>query len=200
MIRFCLTLLALVSIVSPLFAQPPGAAVRGEVRDPSGAVVTGATITLAQTSTNLVRTATTAADGQYVIPSLPPGRYRLEVAQAGFKTYVETFELFVSQDLRVDVGAAGGRAVRAGARRGPGHRPRARQRRGEHCRRQRARREPAARRAQFPRARLAVARHGARRRRGRPVRCAAISRSPRPAAARTPTGSCSTAWTTSTRS
>ncbi len=38
-----------------------------------------------------------------MIPSLPPGRYRLEIAQAGFKTYVETFELFVSQDLRVDV-------------------------------------------------------------------------------------------------
>ena len=63
----------------------------------------GATVTLAQASTNLVRTTTTAPDGQYVIPSLPPGRYRLEIAQAGFKTYVETFELFVSQDLRVDV-------------------------------------------------------------------------------------------------
>ena len=103
MTRLCLTLLTLLAVASPVFAQPPGAAVRGEVRDASGAIVPGAIVTLAQTSTNLVRTTATAPDGQYVIPSLLPGRYRLEIAQAGFKTYVETFELFVSQDLRVDV-------------------------------------------------------------------------------------------------
>ncbi len=103
MTRLCLSLLTLLAVASPVSAQPPGAAVRGEVRDASGAIVPGATVTLAQSSTNLVRTTTTAPDGQYVIPSLPPGQYRLEIAQAGFKTYVESFELFVSQDLRVDV-------------------------------------------------------------------------------------------------
>jgi outer membrane receptor protein involved in Fe transport len=103
MTRLCLSLLTFLAVASPVFSQAPGAAVRGEVRDASGAIAPGAIVTLAQTSTNLVRTTTTAPDGQYVIPSLPPGRYRLEIAQAGFKTYVETFELFVSQDLRVDV-------------------------------------------------------------------------------------------------
>ena len=84
-------------------AQPPGAAVRGQVRDASGAAQPGAKATLTQRDTNLIRTVETAADGQYAIAALQPGSYRLEIAQTGFKTYVEEFDLFVSQDLRVDV-------------------------------------------------------------------------------------------------
>lgn len=41
--------------------------------------------------------------GSNAVSALPPGRYRLEVAGPGFKTHVEEFELFVSQDLRLDV-------------------------------------------------------------------------------------------------
>ena len=84
-------------------AQPPGAAVRGRVLDASGAAQTGARATLTQRDTNLIRSVETSADGQYAITALQPGPYRLEVAQTGFKTYVEEFDLFVSQDLRVDV-------------------------------------------------------------------------------------------------
>ncbi len=102
MARYLVAVLVLL-IAAGAEAQPPGAAIRGQVRDASGAAQAGAKATLTQRDTNLIRSVETSADGQYAITALLPGAYRLEIAQAGFKTYVEEFDLFVSQDLRVDV-------------------------------------------------------------------------------------------------
>ena len=98
-----LTALLLLVFAAAADAQPPGAAVRGQVRDASGAAQPGAKATVTQRDTNLIRIVEAAADGQYAITALQPGSYRLEIAQSGFKTYVEEFDLFVSQDLRIDV-------------------------------------------------------------------------------------------------
>lgn len=73
------------------FAQVISTAqIRGTIQDSSGAAVAGATITLTQTATGAVRTATSAADGTYSLPDLPIGQYRMEVAQTGFTKYVQT--------------------------------------------------------------------------------------------------------------
>lgn len=90
-------------VAAPVAAQPLRAAVRGIVRDASGALAGGVKATVTHRETNLVRSVETTADGQYVVTALPPGPYRLEVARTGFKTHVEDFALFVSQDLRLDV-------------------------------------------------------------------------------------------------
>src|SRR5688572_19688382 len=62
----------------------------GTVRDESGAVLPGVTVTATQTDTGLVRTAVTDETGGYLLTNLPTGPYRLEVALQGFKTYVQT--------------------------------------------------------------------------------------------------------------
>ena len=62
----------------------------GTVRDESGAVLPGVTVTVTQTDTGLVRTAVTDDTGGYLLTNLPTGPYRLEVALQGFKTYVQT--------------------------------------------------------------------------------------------------------------
>src|SRR5688572_30078030 len=62
----------------------------GTVRDESGAVLPGVTITVTQTDTGLVRTTVTDDTGGYVLTNLPTGPYRLEVALQGFRTYVQT--------------------------------------------------------------------------------------------------------------
>ena len=62
----------------------------GTVRDESGAVLPGATVTATHTDTGLTRTAVTAAGGGYVLPSLPVGPYRVEAALQGFRTYIQT--------------------------------------------------------------------------------------------------------------
>lgn len=62
----------------------------GTVRDESGAVLPGVTVTVTQTDTGLTRTAVTDETGGYLLTNLPTGPYRLEVALQGFRTYVQT--------------------------------------------------------------------------------------------------------------
>jgi hypothetical protein len=82
--------LFLLSVV-PLAAQSVAtAAIAGTVRDASGAVLPGVTVTATQTDTGVMRTAVTDAAGAYVVTALPIGPYRLEFALAGFRTYVQT--------------------------------------------------------------------------------------------------------------
>jgi len=69
-------------------ARLTGADVQGTVRDESGAVVPGVTITATNVETGLVRTAATAGDGRYVIPALPPGTYRISAELQGFATVI----------------------------------------------------------------------------------------------------------------
>ncbi len=72
---------------SRLMAQTPSTgALAGTVTDPSGAVIAGATVTLTDTATGQVRTATTDANGSYKFGLLAPGTYSVEFADTGFKT------------------------------------------------------------------------------------------------------------------
>jgi len=64
--------------------------IQGVIEDPAGAAIPSAEIKATQTDTGLVRTATSASDGTYVLTNLPIGPYRLEVSKPGFSTYVQT--------------------------------------------------------------------------------------------------------------
>src|SRR5258708_11653861 len=57
----------------------------GVVRDGSGAVVSGAKVTLTRTSTNAVLTRTTDSSGAFQFLELPPDTYTLSVEAPGFK-------------------------------------------------------------------------------------------------------------------
>ena len=62
-------------------------AIIGTVRDPSGAVVPGANVKTTSTATNSVASTTTDANGRYVLDSLRPGRYTVEIDSKGFGLY-----------------------------------------------------------------------------------------------------------------
>src|SRR6202789_1912650 len=66
------------------------AQLQGVVQDSSGSTMPGAEVRAIQIDTGATRTATSAADGVYVLPNLPIGPYRLEVSKEGFTTYVQT--------------------------------------------------------------------------------------------------------------
>src|SRR5215469_3237624 len=72
-----LTLLVIVLLIAPsLVAQSlVSGDLTGTVTDPSGAVVSGATVTLKSDSTGATRTATTNNSGAYRFSLLPPGNY-----------------------------------------------------------------------------------------------------------------------------
>ncbi len=79
----------LATAVGPAWAQATGQ-LNGRIADESGAVLPGVTVTATQTATGFVRSVVTDDTGSYVMPNLPTGPYRLEVALQGFRTYVQT--------------------------------------------------------------------------------------------------------------
>ena len=84
-------------------AQTPTGQISGRVTDASGAVLPGVDVTFTQTDTGLVRSAVTNETGQYVVPSLPIGPYKLEAALQGFRTFVQAnIVLQVNANLVVD--------------------------------------------------------------------------------------------------
>jgi len=71
------------------FAQGT-ASVAGTVRDASGGVLPGVTVTAMQTGTGFTRTGVTDEEGRFNISSLPVGPYRLEFSLQGFTTFAQT--------------------------------------------------------------------------------------------------------------
>ena len=85
------------------------ATIRGNVQDPSGGVLPGATVTVTNTGTKAIQTVTSDERGQYQFAALFPGTYDLRVELSGFKSY-ERKGLTLSPndnrgiDVRLDVG------------------------------------------------------------------------------------------------
>jgi hypothetical protein len=82
----------------------------GTVKDPSGAVVANAKLTLLSSSGE-ERTAATGADGAYRFPLLPPGAYALTIEAAGFQTYKATgitIRITETTNLESNLTVAGG--------------------------------------------------------------------------------------------
>ena len=76
----------------------------GVVTDPQGAVVAGATVKVANTSTNVAWNTVTDESGSYRVLELPIGIYTVTVERKGFSTTVtDPQELTINQSLRIDV-------------------------------------------------------------------------------------------------
>ncbi len=69
-------------------AQEFRASIVGRVSDTTGAVVPGVQITTTNLDTGASVKARSTDTGDYMVPSLTPGRYKLEVELKGFKRYV----------------------------------------------------------------------------------------------------------------
>src|SRR3954451_20268885 len=98
-----LTITLLLSAFGRLHADVTGS-ILGTVRDPTGAVVSGASVKAIHLATNETRTATSDDTGAYRILALPVGRYTVEVTQPGFRKFIASeIELTVNEQRRVDV-------------------------------------------------------------------------------------------------
>jgi hypothetical protein len=99
-----LALLCLGSVPSPARAQAVSGTIVGSVTDPTGAVVANTKVTIINEGTGLTRTVTSDANGEYVAPSLPTGRYTVTAEIAGFKTLaLSNIEVGVDQRVRIDL-------------------------------------------------------------------------------------------------
>jgi hypothetical protein len=96
--------LALVVIfAAPLLAQNSGS-ITGTVRDASGAVIPGASVTVTNVDRGTSIATKSNSDGDYLVGALPPGHYNVAVAQTGFKQFklAEPITLDVAQKAKVD--------------------------------------------------------------------------------------------------
>jgi Carboxypeptidase regulatory-like domain/TonB dependent receptor len=101
-LRLCVVLLLTV-ILAPAQSSEPGG-ITGVVKDPSGAVVCGATVEVYNEETGVMeRRVTTDADGLYAARLLRPGPYRVEVTDQGFGKHVTELTVRLNELERHDV-------------------------------------------------------------------------------------------------
>ena len=79
------------------WAQTPTAKVTGTVRDPSGAVISGVTVTIVNLQTGTRADSTANERGIYSISFLNPGLYEMTAESQGFKRHVR-------QNVRLETG------------------------------------------------------------------------------------------------
>lgn len=85
-IAFCTFFLTTILSV----AQVSTSSISGQVQDPSGAVVTGATVVAKNEATGVSYTTATSSAGTYEFSSVPPGQYSVTISKKGFKSFSST--------------------------------------------------------------------------------------------------------------
>jgi len=102
-LAFLAALLSVVFIPAGLLAQDT-ASLTGTVKDPSGASVANAQVTVSSPDRGINRVTTTNSDGEYSVAALPPGSYNVIIVGSGFKKYeAKGVILRVAQKARIDV-------------------------------------------------------------------------------------------------
>src|SRR5262245_19476861 len=87
------------------FGQAQGTSqINGLVKDPSGAILPGVEVTATQTETNVSRQSVSDERGNFVLPNLPVGPYKVEATLPGFRSFVQTgIQLGVNQNPNLNI-------------------------------------------------------------------------------------------------
>ena len=90
-------------------AQSGQGEITGLVKDPSGAGIPSATLTLTNEDSGVTQSITTSPEGRYLFAAVPVGRYSVKVEVAGFKPVTATgIDLVIDQhvihDFQMTVG------------------------------------------------------------------------------------------------
>jgi hypothetical protein len=103
-VRWTIGVLLVLLTCVPAHAQFETASIVGTIRDTSGSVVPGTTVTLTNTSTGVAVTRTTGADGRYEFFTVKDGVYVITADKSGFSiALVDNVQVQVGGRLRVDL-------------------------------------------------------------------------------------------------
>jgi len=105
-------LVCVFALIASAFGQTETGQVSGTIRDASGAVVSGAKVTVKSINTGLTRDTTTNSVGFYAVPSLRPDTYDVIIEASGFQRYTKRLEVLVgtSNDVSAQL-SVGGNAI-----------------------------------------------------------------------------------------
>jgi hypothetical protein len=88
------------------------AQVSGVVADPSGAAIANANVTMTEVDKQTTHSTKSDSAGNYTLPNLPVGPYRLEVRAPGFKDYIQNgLDLVANNNIQVNVAMQVGSAT-----------------------------------------------------------------------------------------
>jgi hypothetical protein len=85
-----------------VLAQVESGQIAGTVADQSGAVITGATVTVKNVATGADRTTQTTSTGAYLVSGLEPASYQITIAAGAFKQFTANAEVTVGGHTTVD--------------------------------------------------------------------------------------------------
>jgi hypothetical protein len=94
--------LCVLSTVTLSFGQNATTSLRGTIKDPSGALVPGARITITDKATGKQVSVVADSAGQYNFPQIAPSKYDINVAASGFGNQTKSAELLVNQPATID--------------------------------------------------------------------------------------------------
>src|SRR6266404_8106303 len=87
-----------------VYSQGSDITISGVVKDQTGAVLTGASVTVTQSETGTTRTTQSEQNGRFIVPQVSPGVYRLQVDHSGFQRVVmDGIKLAVGDYRTVDL-------------------------------------------------------------------------------------------------
>ena len=98
----CVFFLLFVLAIIPGFAQNANTSLRGNVKDPTGAVIPGAKINIVDSATGLSFSAESTASGEYQFAQIPPAKYSITITAAGFGAQTKIAELLVNQPATIN--------------------------------------------------------------------------------------------------
>ncbi len=104
-LRYVCLFSAIFAIVAPLtFSQSITTAdAVGVIKDSSGAVVPGATVTIRSSESGEARTVTSNDQGQYRFPLMKPGEYTITAESKGLKSNINKVTLEVGQEHEINI-------------------------------------------------------------------------------------------------
>jgi len=95
-------LFCILSVATLVSAQTASTSLRGIVKDPSGALVPGAKVTLVDKSKGASFSSIANSAGLYSFAQIPPAKYTITATAAGFGDQSKTAELLVNQPATID--------------------------------------------------------------------------------------------------
>jgi outer membrane receptor protein involved in Fe transport len=97
------TVVLVLVLTAPAFAQVDRATLTGTVKDSSDAVIQKVKVTVTSLATGAVSTANTNQDGTYLVVNLLPGEYLVQAEIAGFQRYEQTVSVETGARSRLDM-------------------------------------------------------------------------------------------------
>jgi hypothetical protein len=77
--------------------------VTGIVKDPSGAMIPGATVSIKDRKTLAIHSVRTGGDGRFLLAGLPPGASEVQASYPGFQTFTSTLQVPASGNVQADL-------------------------------------------------------------------------------------------------